>query len=249
MNSYKKLCTEFYDIDKLNAPTEALSFYLRYAEQTNGAILEPMCGSGRFLLPLLEKGFPIDGVDASGDMLQACREKGQRRGLTPVLFEQFLDRLELPRRYQLVIIPAGSFCLLIDPAQAKESLRRLHEIMVPGAYFVLEIERLMPLPPQNEPWEGRWVNRQDGSKIVLSQLSHFNAVERVSHSIHRYDLIKDGRSLETEWEEFDVRFYEPDEFSTLLEAAGFRSIKYFKPYGQTELDDKDESLVFECIRP
>jgi hypothetical protein len=62
-------------------------------------------------------------------------------------------------------------------------------------------------------------------------------------------LIKDGRSLETEWEEFDVRFYEPDEFSKLLEAAGFRSIKYFKPYGQTELDDKDESLVFECIRP
>jgi hypothetical protein len=64
MNSYKTLCTEFYDIDKPNAPKEALNFYLHYVEQANGRILEPMSRSGRFLIPLLERQYDIDGLDA-----------------------------------------------------------------------------------------------------------------------------------------------------------------------------------------
>jgi hypothetical protein len=248
MNSYKKLCTEFYDIDKPNAPTKAFEFYLRYAQQAKGSILEPMCGSGRFLLPLVEQGFSIDGVDASDDMLKACRENGQSRGLTPNLFKQFLYQLELPIRYDLVIIPQGSFCLITDQLEIQESLRRLHAHMVTGATFVLEIERLMPQAPQDEPWSGRWVNRSDGAKIVISQLSHYNPTERISHSLHRYELIKDGQLLETEWEEFDIRFYETGEFSTLLESAGFTAVKTLKVYGNTAPDDTDDGIVFECVK-
>jgi SAM-dependent methyltransferase len=249
MNSYKKLCTEFYDMDKPNAPTKAFEFYLHYAQQAKGSILEPMCGSGRFLLPLLEHGFSIDGVDASDDMLQACRENGKLRRLTPNLFKQFLHQLELPQRYDLVIIPAGSFCLITDPLEIQESLRRLYAHMVPGATFVLEIERLMPRASQDEPWGGRWVNRSDGAKIVISWLSHYNPTERVSHSLHRYELIKDGQLLETEWEEFDVRLYEIGEFSTLLESAGFTTVRTLKGYGNNALDDTDDSIAFECVRP
>ena len=50
MNSYRRLCTEFYDIDKPRPPDEAFAFYRGRAEQVKGPILEPMCGSGRFLL-------------------------------------------------------------------------------------------------------------------------------------------------------------------------------------------------------
>jgi hypothetical protein len=248
VNSYKKLCTEFYDIDKPHAPTDALEFYLGYAQKAKGSILEPMCGSGRFLLPLLEHGFPIDGVDASANMLQACREAGQRRGLAPVLYEQFMDQLELPKRYHFVMIPGGSFCLLTEAAQAEESLRRLHALMVPGATLILEIVRLMAEPPQSGSWGGRWVERPDGAKIVISGLSQYNAAERVSHSLHRYELIKDGRLLETEWEELDLRYYEAGEVCSLLQAAGFASIQYYQAYGRGVPDDSDESLVFECVR-
>ena len=79
MKSHLKLCNEAYNIDKPNAPEDALSFYLQYAEQAHGPILEPMCGSGRFPIPLLQRGFIIDGADASPDMLRACRNHCQRR--------------------------------------------------------------------------------------------------------------------------------------------------------------------------
>ena len=54
MHTYGKLCTQFYDLDKPTAPPEALAFYLKHARQANGAVLEAMCGSGRFLIPMTQ---------------------------------------------------------------------------------------------------------------------------------------------------------------------------------------------------
>ncbi|MFN2118814.1 MAG: class I SAM-dependent methyltransferase [Anaerolineales bacterium] len=248
MNSYRRLCTEFYDIDKPRPPDDAYAFYRGRAEQVKGPILEPMCGSGRFLLPLLAAGFDIDGMDASPEMLQACRLKAEARGLAPRLYEQFLHELELPRRYELVMIPGGSFGLVIEPALVKESLRRLHAHMSPGGTLILAIERLMPDQPEEEPWGGRWVQRSDGARIVISRLTQFSAEERISHSVHRYELIKDGQLLETEWEELDLRLYEAGEFTALLEATGFTGIQMHGGYDLKPLEAVDDTIIYECRR-
>ena len=80
---YKTLCTQFYELDKPFAPKEALGWYLNHAKEANGPILEPMCGTGRFLLPLLEKGYSVTGFDYSPDMLEICRKKCEAQGLKP----------------------------------------------------------------------------------------------------------------------------------------------------------------------
>src|SRR5262245_52521306 len=193
MNNYKSLCTEFYDIDKPDPPDDAFSFYLHYAEKAKGPILELMSGSGRFLIPLLERQFDIDGLDASQQMLRACHERCRSKGLTPVLYEQFLDQIEVSRQYNLVIIPASSFCLITGDKQIKESLNRIYALMLSGARFVVEIERLAPNPTDTGIWGGRWVERPDGAKILISWLNHYDETERISRSIHRYELIKDGQ--------------------------------------------------------
>ena len=133
MTSYQKLCTEFYDIDKPRPSKDALDFYLGYATEACGPILEPMCGSGRFLMPLLELGLDIEGVDASPQMLQACRNRCTKRGLTPILYEQFIESITLSKQYNLVIIPASSFCLVTGQEDVEESLRRIHALMNPKA--------------------------------------------------------------------------------------------------------------------
>ena len=248
MNNYKKLCTEFYDIDKPNAPGKTLKFYLNYIQQAKGLILEPMCGTGRFLLPLLESGFSIDGVDASHEMLQACRKNAQVRGLSPNLFRQFLHELNLPNHYDLVMIPAGSFCLITDPHEIHESIIRLYEHMNPGAKFVLEIEQLASLTGQNKSYGSREINRTDGGKIVFSWFSQFNPTERVSHSQHRYELIRDGQLIETEYEEFYLRYYEITEFRKLLESAGFTFVKTINNSIENKPCEPDDNEVFECVK-
>ena len=60
-NYYGSLCTEMYEILHEQAPQDELDFYLSYAEKGK-KILEPLCGSGRFLIPFLERGFDIFDV-------------------------------------------------------------------------------------------------------------------------------------------------------------------------------------------
>ena len=249
MNSYQKLCTEFYDTDKPDAPEQAFAFYLPYAEKASGPILEPMCGSGRYLLPLLGRGFDIDGTDASPSMLEACRNKAKQRDLSPNLYEQFLHELDVPRKYALVLIPAGSFALLTDPVQVKESLKRIHDVMLSGATLLLETGQHRAKDSSSWPWGGRWITCADGSKLMISWLGRYDANTGISHSINRYEKFKNGKLLETEYEEFDLQNYDAPEFRPLLEDAGFKDIQMRKAHGPGAPDETDEEIVWECTRP
>ena len=48
LDTYLSLCSQYYELDKPDAPHDALEFYLKYVKNTDGPILEPMCGTGRF---------------------------------------------------------------------------------------------------------------------------------------------------------------------------------------------------------
>jgi len=250
MTRYGRLCTEFYDIDKPEAPPDAFDFFRAFAKRAGGPILEPMCGSGRFLLPLLAEGLDIEGADTSEEMLAACRRHAVARGLSPVLHDQALEHLALSRRFALVFIPIGSFCLLTQPSTVRRSLKRIYEALLPGGRFLVEIERASDRPPsQSGNWGGRWVERVDGAKIVLSWLNQHSGVENVTRSVHRYELVRGGKLLETEFEDFELKFYEVLEFTQELERAGFTRIEAFKPYELRPADESDEAIVFSCIRP
>lgn len=70
MDTYQSLCAKFYEADKPEAPQEALHFYEAYAKKSDGKILEPMCGTGSYLPPLLNAGLDIIGFDGSEAMLK-----------------------------------------------------------------------------------------------------------------------------------------------------------------------------------
>ncbi|MGH9424707.1 MAG: hypothetical protein ACRD2L_00125, partial [Terriglobia bacterium] len=62
-------------------------------------------------------------------------------------------------------------------------------LMLPGAKFVLEIEQHKELST-SWPWGGRWVERPDGAKILISWLGNYNAEQRIAQAFNRYELIK-----------------------------------------------------------
>src|SRR3990167_7683979 len=92
LTTYLKLCTEYYDLEHHRYDAQAQNFYSSYAQKINGLTLEPMCGTGRFLLPLLETGLAIEGFDASPYMLAALREKYAKLSSNPApVWQQFLQ--------------------------------------------------------------------------------------------------------------------------------------------------------------
>lgn len=245
MIEYGSLATQFYALDKPEAPPDALDFYLGFAHEAKGPIHEPMCGTGRFLLPMRAQGLDVSGSDASQAMLDECRQSAARLGLTAELTQQRLESLHCERPPALVFIPSGSFGLLIEDDLVLRSLRRVHEVLAPGGSFLVEAEKLVPQPPASSgTWGGRWVDRPDGARLILSWLTQYSGAPNVTSAVHRYELVKNGQLVASEYDSFDVRSYESAEFRGLLAAAGFSEIRELKPYEHAPADEGDEAIVF-----
>lgn len=240
LDAYKKLCTEFYDLDKTGPPQPAYDFYWGRYERAGGPVLEAMCGSGRFLVPFAQRGADIDGVDASPDMLDACRRKADAAGVTPGIYEQFLQDLDLPRLYQFVFCPAGSFTL-IPPDDQLGALQALVRHMLPGGELALEV--FFPgesLAEASTPETVRKVTRPDGAEIVMSW---------DEHGTNRYDLVRDGEVIESEIEHFRVYPPERDAVERMLGEAGLADIRALWPYTEDIARPNAPYAVFACEKP
>jgi SAM-dependent methyltransferase len=250
VTAYGKLCTQFYALDKPGPPPDAFDFYAQRARAAGGHVHEPMCGTGRFLLPLLAEGLDVSGSDTSVEMLAACRQRASELGLSPQLLEQSLQTLAPASPPSLVFIPSGSFGLLIGDQDVQQALARVYQVLAAGGAFLVEVERLVATPPETSgQWGGRWVERPDGAKLIISWLSQYSGAHNVTSSVHRYELVKDGQLVASEYEEFRVRSYEPEEFRRLLQLAGFTEIAALKPYTDEPADEGDDAFVFTCRKP
>lgn len=247
---YKALCTEFYDLDKPTASTDALESYLRYAEEAKGTILEPMCGTGKFLIPLLEQGYEVMGFDYSPHMLELCRQKCVRLGLTPTLVEGSFEKNPITNTFNLIFIPSSSFCLLTTPSQIANALSFIAKRLNPGGKFVFEIETLWAVDEGQGIWNGKWVDKPDGSKIVLSTLNQFDAQTNIQTVLCRYELWENNAVTRTEVEDFRMRFYEPSEIEYLLQQHGFKVVGKWQiePYEGFEADESSAFIQYECIK-
>jgi SAM-dependent methyltransferase len=77
-------------------------------------VLEPMCGNGRMLIPFMKEGISIEGFDISEDMLKVCSEKAAKLNLKPNIYNEKIEEYNGNNKFDLIIVPFGSFSLLPD---------------------------------------------------------------------------------------------------------------------------------------
>ena len=102
-----------------------IAYLQKYVEQGQPA-LDVACGTGRLLIPYLRAGLDVDGCDVSADMIELCREKAEREGLSPTLFVQPMHELDPPRSYRTIFVCGG-------PAPSCSTTRTRTPAAIPGA--------------------------------------------------------------------------------------------------------------------
>ncbi|STX51748.1 acyl-CoA N-acyltransferase [Legionella busanensis] len=246
VNTYLNLCTQVYDLSKPNPPKEAYDFYLSYVKEANGTVLEPMCGSGRFLLPMLADGFTIEGFDASPSMLNALIAKASARKIKPVIWQGLIENLNQPKTYQLIFIPSGSFGLITNWETIKIALTAIYRHLAPDGFFIFETETSAALPKELGLWRGSKWRLDDNKFILLSQLAMLE--DDICYSIGKYELIHGHSIMQTEIEEYKIRLYNDATFLLdLLKAVGFKQIQLIKAFDRSQSPStNDESIIYEC---
>ena len=252
LKTYLKLCTEFYDLELKNDQKAAiaLSFFMDYAIKANGKILEPMCGSGRFLIPMLQAGLDIEGFDASSHMLDALKQKHASISTSkPPIWQQFIEDFTNDKLYNLIFIPFGSWGLITDLENSKKSLEIMHSHLAPGGKFIIEIDTIASAPEQcGIPMHGSHI-RDNESRIVLNTIPSYNKRTQMFTATCRYELFIKNILKTTENENFEQYLYRFDEMDKLLKDAGFTEIKKYADYSKAPATNtKTPIVIYECTK-
>lgn len=248
LTTYLSLCTQAYEISLPTPPADEYAFFTSYAAECNGPILEPMCGTGRFLLPMLNDGFDVQGFDASEHMLQALHQKALKLNLKPHAVLNFIANFESQKKYGLIFIPSGSFNLITNPQEVAESLVKFHDLLLPGGILIIEIITLAATPQDPGTWRRQQWKKPEGGFILESAMEE-PLFDNVSHTTCRYELVENNAITKTEEEVIKIRLYSEEEFKKILLQAGFSSVRAIKAFNRTQKptrDDKD--IIFECIK-
>ncbi|WP_105617074.1 methyltransferase domain-containing protein [Vallitalea okinawensis] len=246
---YSQLSTEVYDLDKpIGKSFGDIEFYATRLANCDGPILEPAVGTGRILIPLLNKGFNLEGMDCSSDMLSLCRSHCEERGLTPQLYEANMQSFSLPNTYEAIIIPTGSFLLIQERNESINALKCFYNHLVPGGRIILDIFlqtdfHLGIVSTRN------WTT-PTGDLITLDEkLIEVNYIEQYTVSHMRYEKWRDKKLIESELEYFPLRWYGVEEFKTILENVGFKDIVVSSDYNYGQYPTTpSQTITFEAYR-
>ncbi len=249
VNRYGALAAEIYDIDKPIGSLPDTTFHLDRLAGISGPILEPACGTGRTLIPLLEAGHDAVGFDASPDMLERCRAKCATRGYTPLLSQQLFEDFRYAEPFAAVIVPVGTFTLIDDFAAAMAVLRRIRNHLLPGGLVILDIQSLNVLAATALMDRRSWTAENgdlltiEGVRVTTDWLA-----QRATANM-RYERWRNNVLIETHLEPMAQRYWGVAEFGLALNEAGFGDIKVVGNYDRRRTPlSSDRTFTFEAVR-
>lgn len=246
LDTYLNLCTQVYDLSKPKAPQDAYEFYRSYAVSANGLILEPMCGTGRFLLPLIAENFNVHGYDASKRMLDVLHLKAKEQNLKVKIWQGLVEDIKLSDKYDLIFIPSGSFGLITNLQVAKNVLKIFYDLLTDEGTLIFEAETLKAVPSQPGIWRGSVWTREDG-QLIIANFLELPLRNNICSTVCRYELVASNVIIKTEIEVIKVRLYEPKNLFEILTDVGFMEIKMIKAFDRDKLPDRDdEIIIYEC---
>lgn len=245
---YGKLSTELYDFTKpvgqsINGDIE---YYVERLGKVNGRVLEAGVGSGRFLIPLLEQGFTVDGIDSSKEMLRSCKQRCEKRNLEPNLYEGRLENFSLSHKYKAIVMPTGSFCLIDNRKASVQTLRNFKNHLVAGGRIMIDL--LFPDQFKSGEVATEAFTLPNGEGMTLeSKAIKMDWINQTTVTYLKYEKWKNGKLIDTELQEFKLVWYGIEEFKLLLEKVGFTNISCSSGYVYgTNPTSSNDVITFEA---
>ncbi len=209
-----------------------IEYYTEKLKNLSGRVLEAGVGTGRMLIPLIKYGITIDGVDISAEMLLQCKANMEKHNVTAELYEQDLTALSLPHKYDAIIMPAGSFCLL-PRERIQEVLALFHNHLNIGGKVIIDLE--MPSHFKEGRADTSSFPITDDTGILLSVVNgKIDWIAQKTSSVNIYELVEKGEVTKTEISNFTLYWYGISEFEMRLTLAGFKDCVYETGYGNNQ---------------
>ncbi len=242
-NYYGSLCTEMYEILHERAAEDELNFYLSYAEKGK-KILEPLCGSGRFLIPFIERGFDITGIDMSNEMLEKLKLKFPD---TKIIHTDIM-KYDPKGKFDYIFISSGSVSLFTDIDICKQILIRIKKWLFKTGKFVFAVDTIKNRCIDNNDYNiSVSVKTKENFEIVLKSKNYYEEQTQTQFSPSIYEMYNNAELIQSEFMDFQTHLYKYGEMEQYLKEVGFSQVKTFSSFEkEIAVNDKCDMFLFEC---
>lgn len=177
-----------------------------------GRALELGIGTGRFALPLSEKGVEVHGIDAAPSMISRLRAKegGERITVTQGNFAE----VSVDGKFSLVYIVFNTLFALSSQSDQVRCFRNVAAHLAPGGCFV--VEAFVPDPRRFTGGQVNWATRVTTDLVELDVGHHDAASQRV---VSQKVVFNDGR---VHLYPLQIRYAWPSEIDLMAQLAGLR---------------------------
>lgn len=201
-----------------------IEYYYEQLKDATGKVLEAGCGTGRMLIPLVEKGVQMVGIDSSEEMLSICKEELSQRHLTSELYCGDLLEMNPSESYSYIIMPTGSIALLGGLTNWRKLFQHFYSSLEEQGQFIFDF--YFPADFQVGETNVTPFQIEDNEMIVMqSDAIEMNWKEQYTETLLTYEQWVDGRSIERELQKFRLYFSSLTEMKQLLLEAGFSEVQ------------------------
>ena len=241
---------DVYDLVARDMPY-GLDFYVQLAREAGGPVLDVTCGTGRILLPCLQAGVDIEGLDLFESMLNTLSAKAAELGLSPQLHHSDMSDFALSRRYALVMVPFNAFVHNMTQESQLSCLKCCHEHLVSGGQLVFDTFfpslEIIGAPENTRVLEGELPHPETGLPMRMYDTRTFDRVEQTQHSINEIELLDaDGRVQKVFRSEVRGRYIFKHEMELLLRIAGFARWEIDGDFSGRPLTREDDAMIVKA---
>lgn len=164
------------------------------------------------------------------------------------MYEGSLQQFSLPHKYDAIIIPTGSFCLIENRVDSINALKCFYEHLNPGGRLIVDI--MLPHKWKTGEIHTSTFSLPSGDGITLENKSiEIDWLNQVTVSYLKYEKWSKGQLVQTELQRFALRWYGIEEFILLLESIGFSNITRSTEYVyEKEPSNANQTITFEAVR-
>ena len=245
-----------YDVDIRDNLLDDIPFYLEYARQQQGEILELGCGTGRVALTLADEGFRVTGLDLSWQMLDVFRGKLERN---PELVDKItlihsnMADFTFDRKFSMIIAPFRAFQALTGDRDIVRSLFCIREHLTDDGVFIVNVfnpitDRMTEQTwcyPETVQWER--LDERTGNYVVKKHWGdQIDTVNQVIYPHFAFEVTyTDGRT-ERIVDDLKLKYYFSDQLRAAIENAGMEITKEYSWYDKSPPGGRE--IIFVCRR-
>lgn len=222
-----------------------LPFWLALAEGLGDPILELGCGTGRLLIPFIQAGYDVIGLDNDYKALTYLRCQLPKKSLVKVkIFHAEMGNYHIAQKFSLIFLACNTLSTL-KKSRRQKVYSQIHAHLLENGVFAATFPNpayLVSLPSVGESEiETSFAHPQSGNPVQVS--SGWERSERYITFYWHYDHLLDDGQVDRETVDINHRLISLEDYQEELLAADLPPIKIYGDFEKSEYRTDSPYLI------